>query len=179
MIRTRKIRTFLLFVWQLKLALSDLKEADSKKNENNAEDEQEIKKKEFQGSSTEHNLRAVDVSSEINKHDPEKTPLAGDATSVKLLIDKRPSISKAKLPDVLAGPKAPKFKRAFSAVNNQTAIDTNETDTNETIPRKPYQIALETVCARCCVCVFLCVCSVCMLVMCDATPALAIRCLTN
>jgi len=134
------------FTKMLKLALSDLKEADSKKNENNAEDEQEIKKKEFQGSSTEHNLRAVDVSSEINKHDPEKTPLAGDATSVKLLIDKRPtSISKAKLPGVLAGPKAPKFKRAFSAVNNQTAIDTNETDTNETIPRKPYQIALETI----------------------------------
>ena len=164
---------FLLFVWQIKLALSDLKEADSKKNENIAEVEQEIKKKEFQGSSTEHNLRAVDVSAEKNKHDPEKTPFAGDATSVKLLIDKRPSISKAKLPGILAGPKPPKFKRAFSAVHNQTAgktasqaIDTNETDTNETVPRTPYQIALESVCARCCVCVCVCVCAVCAVYAC-------------
>jgi len=139
------------FTKMVKLVLDDLKEEDSKKAENNAEDEQEIKKKEFKGSSTEHLLRAADVSAETNKHDPEKTPLVGDATSYKLRIEKR--ISKAKLPGVLAGPaKALKFKRAFSGVHIQTAgntamhaIDTNETDTNETIPRKPYQIALETI----------------------------------
>jgi len=137
------------FTKLVKLALENLKDEDSKKDENKEVDEQEDKKKEFTGSSTEQKLRAADVSAEINKHDPGKTPLVGDAKSVNLPIDKR--TSNAKFPGVVAGTVF-KFQRAFSAVHIQTAgnttnhtIDTNKTDTNETIPRKPYQIALETI----------------------------------